>query len=279
MKCRYIRFLSPSTGKPMWGRLSDTDESVVEGLTEAPWLPASTLANEKFSFSKLKLLAPAEPTKILALAYNYRDLFADPSAKSRSDELHYSQNGFEPLIFLKGPNCLSAPNASIALPSIASEVWVEVEVTVVIGRRSKNLRSIDEAKESIFGLTIGNDMTALSILGRDWHLARSKSLDGFCPIGPELITGFDDSMRPLHTWINGRQTQSSVTSNRVMNSAEAVMFASSIMTLEPGDLVLTGTPAGARQSVVKPGDEVEMEIEGMGRLRNSIVAQDIHSGT
>jgi 2-keto-4-pentenoate hydratase/2-oxohepta-3-ene-1,7-dioic acid hydratase in catechol pathway len=209
----------------------------------------------------------------LALAYNYKSLFADPTAKANAREPHFSDEGFEPLVFLKGPNCISGPGQPIAFPAFASEVWVEVEVTAVLGKRARNLRSAAEAREAVFGVTVGNDMTALNLLGRDWHLARSKSLDGFCPLGPELVTGFDDSNRRLTNSINGRQTQGSTTRDRVLDTYEAVALLSRLMTLEAGDVILTGTPAGARQSLVQPGDRVEMEIEGLGKLWNPIVAE------
>jgi 2-keto-4-pentenoate hydratase/2-oxohepta-3-ene-1,7-dioic acid hydratase in catechol pathway len=269
MTAHYIRFSSGDTAQARWGRRRADAPGLVEALSNAPWHAESRSTGEVLRFDDLRLLAPAEPTKILALAYNYKDLFADRGAKARSDEPHYSEPGFEPLIFLKGPNCVSHPDTSIELPNGSKETWVEVEVTAVIGKRVKNLSSPQAARDAVFGLTIGNDMTALNVLGRDWHLARSKSLDGFCPVGPEIVVGFDDSDVKLHTWINGRQTQSSTSRNRILDTWESVMFASRVMTLEPGDLILTGTPAGARQSLVRPGDTVEMEIEGLGKLRNS----------
>ena len=275
MSQRYNRFLGAPNQLPSWGRRCGDSPDILEVLSGAPWRPTSVLTGERIALSKVQLLAPAEPTKILALAYNYKDLFADKGARARSDEPHYTDLGFEPLIFLKGPNCISQPNANIELPADGQETWVEVEVTAVIGKRARNLRTINAARDAVFGLTIANDMTALNVLGRDWHLARSKSLDGFCPVGPDIVTDFDDNDVPLRTWINGRQTQSSVTNNRILDTYEAVMFASRIMTLEPGDLILTGTPAGARQSLVKSGDIVEMEIEGLGRLRNTFTSAPI----
>jgi 2-keto-4-pentenoate hydratase/2-oxohepta-3-ene-1,7-dioic acid hydratase in catechol pathway len=216
----------------------------------------------------VRLLAPASPTKILALAYNFRDLFADPAARTSEREAHYTDPGFEPLVFLKGPNCLSAPGDEISIPRDCNEVWVEVELTAVVGKRARNLADAAAARDVVFGMTIGNDVTALNVLGRDWHLARSKSQDGFCPVGPEIVRGFDDRDRTLRTSINGHETQRSTTANRVLDTYESVVLASRIMTLEPGDLVLTGTPAGARQSLVKHGDRVELEIEGLGALSN-----------
>ncbi|HUP56334.1 MAG TPA: fumarylacetoacetate hydrolase family protein, partial [Bdellovibrionota bacterium] len=155
-----------------------------------------------------------------------------------------------------------------ALPEGLERIWVEVELAIVIGRRTRNARSEQQAREAIFAFTIGNDITASNIFGRDFHLARSKSLDGFCPIGPELVTGVDFENRPLRTRVNGVETQSSSTANRVLNSVQVVQLVSRLMTLEPGDVILTGTPPGARFHPIRPGDRVELEIESLGVLRN-----------
>ncbi len=268
---RYIRFRTDADATPRWGVRSGPNR--IEVLTLAPWRKGSAKTGETLDLARVQHLAPAEPTKILALGYNYKGLFADPKALSNSREAHYTDPGFEPLVFLKGPNCLTGLGEPIPIPAGATEVWVEVEVAAVLGRRARNLRGLSEAREAVFGVTIGNDVSALNILGRDWHLARSKSLDGFCPLGPELVRGLDDGDRKLTNSINGRVSQSSTTKDRVLNTYEAVMLVSRIMTLEPGDVVLTGTPVGARQSLVRPGDRVEMEIEGLGKLWNPVVAE------
>ena len=261
---RYVRFRTHDDPRPRWGvRESDT----ITVLSAAPWANGHALTT--LPFATIQLLAPAEPTKILALAYNYKSLFKDPAAMASAREPHFTDAGFEPLVFLKGPNCVTDPDGVIRVPE-AHEVWIEVEVTAIIGRRARNLPDAAAARDVIAGVTIGNDVTALNILGRDWHLARSKSLDGFCPLGPELVTGLDDRDLRVSTKINGRATQDASTSDRVLDTCEAVLLASRIMTLEPGDAILTGTPAGARQSLVRPGDRVELSIEGIGTLSNTI---------
>jgi len=215
---------------------------------------------------------PAEPTKIIALGYNFRDLFLDSAALSRREEPHFMDAGFEPLIFLKAPNALSGHGWPIEQPSGVSEMWVEVEIAAVLGQPLKGARGRDEARDAVFGVTIANDVSATNIAGRDWHLARSKSLDGFCPVGPVLVHAIDDAPLVMSTLINGRRTQHASSDNRVLDTLEAVAFVSRMMTLEPGDLVLTGTPRGGRQSVVAPGDRVTVEIEGIGKLVNPVVA-------
>jgi 2-keto-4-pentenoate hydratase/2-oxohepta-3-ene-1,7-dioic acid hydratase in catechol pathway len=277
-EARYVRFRAGDDPRPRWGRRHGgrrRGAAVVVELSDAPWEPGCREVGE-LPAAGLLLLAPAQPTKILALAYNYRDLFADPAARTSEREPHYTDPGFEPLVFLKGPNCLLDPGAPIVVPRDAAEVWVEVEVAAVIGRRARGLRDGDAARAHVFGVTIGNDVTALNVLGRDWHLARSKSLDGFCPLGPELVRGFDDTERPLATQISGRRTQESTTRNRVLDTYEAVALASRLMTLEPGDCVLTGTPGGARQSLIKPGDVVELSVGGLGTLTNTVELERVY---
>lgn len=266
MERRFLRF--ESSGKPCWGECLG---SVVHELSSAPWLPDSKRTGREFSRDGVKLLPCGEPSKILALGYNYKDLFTDKAAMSRSGEKHYTEEGFEPMLFLKSPNALSAHDGIVRVPANAAEVWVEVELAVVVGRDLPVGASLPECEKAIFGYTIGNDVSALNIGGRDWHLARSKSRDGFCPLGPELVTGFRPEGRLLTSRVNGETRQSSSTDQMVYGSARSVAFVASMMSLSAGDVILTGTPLGARQSLVKPGDSVEMEIDGLGVLRTRFV--------
>jgi len=265
---RYIRFQKKNETQPRWGMIEGVD---IQEISHAPWKDSVQRSGELLKLSDVMLLAPVEPTKILAFGYNYRDLFKDKAAKARENEPHFSDVGFEPVVFLKSPNCIAAPEAAIQFPNFVSEVWVEVEVAVVIGKKAKDIQTEKEAKDVLFGLTIGNDITALNISGRDWHLARSKALDGFCPIGPELVRGFDDSNCKMTTLVNERLSQSSESGQRILNSLQSIIFASKLMTLEPGDVILTGTPLGGRQSIVKPGDQSVLKIDGLGQLRNTFV--------
>ena len=265
---RIVRFSTADGAR--WGI---ADASSVEEFSGAPWDAATTRTGRTVALEGLRLLAPATPSKVLALGYNFKSLFADPAGRTSAREPHYQDEGFEPIVFLKGPNTISDPAGTVAIPRGCTEVWVEVEVTAVIGRRARNLRDATAARDVVFGLTIGNDITALNVLGRDWHLARSKSLDGFCPVGPAIVRGLDDSDVRMRTTINGRQTQGSTSGDRVLDTYAAVAFASRIMTLEPGDLVMTGTPAGARQSLVRPGDRVEVSIDGVGTLATTFIEE------
>ncbi len=269
MRTNYRRFVDPASGYATWGIIPRADADRLEVLSDAPWREGAAPTGAMCPIAGLTFLAPAEPTKIVALAYNYRDLFADAGAVSGGSVATYTDPGFEPLVFLKGPHSLAHPGARIALPAQGEETWVEVEVAAVIGRRAKALPSRDAAADAIFGLTIGNDVTSLNVLDRDWHLARSKARDAYCPLGPALVRGLDDGDLAMRTAISGRVTQDSSSRHRILDTLESVRFVSSLMTLEPGDVVLTGTPAGARQSVVRAGDRVEMSVEGLGTLECS----------
>jgi 2-keto-4-pentenoate hydratase/2-oxohepta-3-ene-1,7-dioic acid hydratase in catechol pathway len=147
---------------------------------------------------------------------------------------------------------------------------VEVELALVIGRPVFEA-STEEAAHAILGWTIANDVTTSNICGRDHHLARSKSLISFCPLGVILRRGIDTGVLRMTTTINGYRTQDGCTRDRILGDAESVALVSKIMPLFPGDVILTGTPAGAMGSLITPGDRVELEIESIGRLANPIV--------
>jgi 2-keto-4-pentenoate hydratase/2-oxohepta-3-ene-1,7-dioic acid hydratase in catechol pathway len=266
----YVRFRQSPDEVGRWGLI---DGRQVRGLDRAPWLPGTEVTSFDTTIGEVELLAPAEPTKIIALGYNFRELFSDPAAMARADEPHFSDEGFEPLIFLKAPNTISGPGEPIRLPASVSEAWIEVEIAAVIRRRAKNLTCIDDAIDTVFGITVGNDVTALNVLGRDWHLARSKSLDGFCPLGPVLVEGWDADPLDMSAHVNGQLVQHARSDDRVLGTLEAVQFVSQLLTLEPGDVVLTGTPRGARQAVIDAGDEIELRIEGLGTLRNPVTRE------
>lgn len=262
----YVRF---ATGAgPAWGQRDPaTDE--VRRLSAAPWDAPEVGAGVGPS-AALRLLAPCTPRRVVALAYNYTDLVVDPSARADGAADGGSGGFEEPLIFLKQPGSVIGPGEPIRLPAERGDVWVEVELAFVIGKTARDVAAEDAAAH-IAGYTIGNDVTTENVHGRDWHLARSKALDTFCPTGPYLVPDFDGADVALGTEVSGKETQRSTTGRRIAGDAAALALVSRSMTLEPGDLVLTGTPAGARQSLVEPGDTVRCWIHGLGELSNSVV--------
>lgn len=199
-----------------------------------------------------RLLPPVAPTKIVGLGYNYRDLMA-------------SEGQSEPLLFLKSPNALGLDGADVAVGA-SDEAWIEVELGIVVAEGGRDIPA-REAVRHILGHVVANDVTAADPAGRDHHLACSKSRDGFCPVSRFLRRGLDVSDLAVRATINGRVAQDSRTSDRFLDDAATVAFVSRRMTLEAGDLILTGTPRGARQAVVRPGDVGEVSIEDLGSAR------------
>lgn len=205
----------------------------------------------------LTRLAPFSGTKILGLALNFRSLVGDRE--------HYE----EPLFFLKSPSSACPAGSVIPYPSFSDRVWVEVELAVVIGGRCREVTA-EEAAGYIFGVTVAADVTARNVAGRDHHLGRSKAIDGFAPMGPLVVRGVDTSDLAMSTEINGVGFQSGTTSDRILDDAESVSLVSQFVTLEPGDVILTGTPARAMESIVGPGDEISQVIEDIGQLTYTI---------
>jgi 2-keto-4-pentenoate hydratase/2-oxohepta-3-ene-1,7-dioic acid hydratase in catechol pathway len=173
----------------------------------------------------------------------------------------------EPVIFLKPATTIIGPGESIICPRTSSRVDYEAELGVVVKDRTRNI-SPEEAPDHILGYTCANDVTARDLQKKDGQWTRAKSFDTFCPVGPWIETDLDPGDLLIQSYLNGERRQSSRTSQLIFNVHELVSFISGIMTLEPGDLIITGTPAGI--GPMKPGDEIEVRIEGIGSLKNIV---------
>jgi 2-keto-4-pentenoate hydratase/2-oxohepta-3-ene-1,7-dioic acid hydratase in catechol pathway len=211
----------------------------------------------KTKISEVKILAPAQPSKIVCIGRNYAE-----HAKEREVDLPKV-----PLIFLKPPSAIINPGESIILPPQSQQVEHEAEMVVVIGKRGRNIIA-GEAQEYIFGFTAGNDITARDLQKLDGQWTRAKGFDTFCAFGPWIDTEFDPSDAIITCRVSGQPRQMASTRDMVFSVNVLIAFISSVMTLEPGDLIFTGTPAGI--GPLKPGDEVEVEIEGLGKLVNPV---------
>ena len=254
---RLVRFRSEAAARPAWGTVEGEQVHAVEGDVYSDWRRGPLVGR----LTDLQLLPPCQPATVVALAYNYKDLVG---VREQYDE---------PLIFIKSPSTVIDDRTAIQRPTWARRVWVEVELAYVL-RAPAFCVSREEASRSILGFTVANDVTAENVHARDHHLARSKSLETFCPVGRFLHTETETASLPMTTRINGRVTQQGTTANRILDDLDALVLISRLMRLQPGDLVLTGTPAGAMDSLVQPGDDVTLEIEGIGCLRNPIGARD-----
>jgi len=210
-----------------------------------------------YDLSSVKLLEPVVPSKILCMGRNYSE--------------HAREQGTEvpevPMLFMKPLSATIADGQEIILPPQSHQVEHEAELVVVIGRRGRWIQA-DQANKYILGYTIGNDVTARDLQQRDGQWTRAKGFDTFCPIGPWIETELDPADVLITCKVNSELRQMASSKEMVFTIQQIVAFASSIMTLEPGDLIFTGTPAGV--GPLEDGDLCEISIEGIGTLTNTI---------
>lgn len=206
-----------------------------------------------------KLLAPVIPrSKVVAVGKNYRDHAVEMGGEAPA----------EPLLFLKPNTSVIGPDDNIVLPPQSSQVEYEGELAIVIGKIAKSV-SVETALDFVLGYTVANDVTARDLQKSDGQWARAKGFDTFCPLGPVLETDVDFATATIETRVNGEVRQSGKLSDMVHSVADIVAYASSVWTLLPGDVILTGTPAGVGPIV--DGDVVEVEVSGIGTLLNPVV--------
>ena len=207
--------------------------------------------------ASVQLLAPLRPGKIICVGRNYA--------------AHAEEHGEEvpkiPLLFFKPPSAVIGPGQPVILPVQSQQVEHEAELAVVIGRRGRFI-STEDAVDYIFGYTIANDVTARDLQRSDSLWTRAKGFDTFCPLGPWIETDFDPADALITCRVNGEMRQMASSRDMVFTVRQLIAYTSSIMTLEPGDILLTGTPAGV--GPLLPGDEVEVQIEGIGVLKNPV---------
>lgn len=210
------------------------------------------------ALDEVKLLAPVAPSKIVCVGRNYREHAAELGNKMPE----------EPLLFLKPPSSIVASEDRIELPGASQQVEHEGELGVVIGRQARKLSSGDDPLRYVFGYTCVNDVTARDLQRKDVQFTRGKSFDTFCPVGPWIAGNIDPGSATLTTRLNGEVKQHGATADMAFGVAFLIRYISAIMTLYPGDLIATGTPAGV--SRMKHGDTVEVEVAGIGVLRNKV---------
>jgi 2-keto-4-pentenoate hydratase/2-oxohepta-3-ene-1,7-dioic acid hydratase in catechol pathway len=210
----------------------------------------------------VQLLAPVLPGKIICVGRNYAEHVKETNAEIPTT----------PLLFLKPPTSVIGPNQTIFLPPQSQQVDHEAELAVVIGKRGRWIQP-SEVNSYIYGYTVGNDVTARDLQNKDGQWTRSKGFDTFCPLGPWIETEFNPADAMITCHVNGELRQMASTRDMIFQIDQLIAFASSIMTLEIGDVLMTGTPAGI--SSLHPGDIVEVAIDGIGKLRN-IVAEETH---
>lgn len=238
-----------------WGILQDgIIHTLGGGLFDSPRAGRPVAALEQ-----VRLLAPAAPTKVVAVGRNYAEHAAELGNPPPP----------EPLLFLKPPSAVIGPGEAIVLPSLSQQVDHEAELAVVIGRRCCRVGR-EEALAYVLGYTCANDVTARDLQKRDGQWARAKGFDTFCPLGPWVVTGLDPTDLEVVARVNGEVRQHGRTRDFIFPLAVLIEYASAAMTLEPGDVLLTGTPAGV--GPLHAGDCVQVEISGIGVLENPVAA-------
>lgn len=248
----YVRMTTENG--PAYGRLN---EDKVDILSAEPWNDNA----KKIDSCVMKeeaLLAPATPSKVVCLGVNYRDHASEMSHKLPED----------PLIFMKAPTSVIGPNDSIVYPSYWTErVDYEAELALIIGKKAWQVKE-EDAFDYIFGYTCLNDVTARDLQKKDGQWTRAKSFDTFCPLGPWIVTGIDPTDVRVSSRVNGEIRQESRTSYLIFSIPRIISFISHVMTLLPGDVIATGTPAGI--GPLSPGDSVTIDIEKIGALTNRV---------
>jgi 2-keto-4-pentenoate hydratase/2-oxohepta-3-ene-1,7-dioic acid hydratase in catechol pathway len=250
---RIVRFRNRPRAPLAWGWVDGDRVGRIDGS------PFEEFRREKASLAldSVELGAPVQPGKILCIGRNY--------------PAHAAEHGAEvpeiPLVFLKPPSAVIAPGAPVLLPPQSAQVEHEAELAVVIGEGGRWIPA-EDADRHVLGFTPANDVTARDLQARDGQWTRAKGFDTFCPLGPWIDTEIDSADLLITCTVNGQMRQMASTRDMVFPVRQLVAYLSSIMTLEPGDVILTGTPAGV--GPLSPGDEVTVDIEGLGRLTNPV---------
>ncbi|MFQ5454423.1 MAG: fumarylacetoacetate hydrolase family protein [Candidatus Zixiibacteriota bacterium] len=256
MNQRFVRYKDCENNIINYGIIEDDN---IFQLDNAPWL-VSSKTGKKLSLESVVLSAPVNPSKIICIGLNYR---AHVEASYSTDSLPEY-----PLIFLKPPSAIIGHEQHIVHPKQSERVDYEAELGVVIGKKAKNI-SENQAEDFIFGFTCVNDVTARDLQKKDGQWSRAKGFDTFCPVGPWIVKNIDYPDVLVEGIVNKEIKQSGRTSSMIFKIPYLISYLSSIMTLNPGDLIATGTPAGI--APMKAGDVIEIRIEQIGSLKNIIV--------
>jgi 2-keto-4-pentenoate hydratase/2-oxohepta-3-ene-1,7-dioic acid hydratase in catechol pathway len=254
---KICRFIDPETQRPSFGLIEGDQIFSLRGEILEGNLSLKG-AEPSVGLADAQLLAPVAPSKIVCVGRNYREHAAELGNAMPT----------EPLLFLKAPSAVIRDGETIELPEFSERVEHEGELAVVIGRRCRRVKEDEDPLSYVLGYTCLNDVTARDLQRKDVQFTRAKSFDTFCPVGPHIVTGLAPSDLSVETRVNGEVRQSGRTSAMAFPIPFLIRYISNVMTLEPGDLIATGTPAGV--GPLRGGDVVEVEVEGVGVLRNPV---------
>jgi 2-keto-4-pentenoate hydratase/2-oxohepta-3-ene-1,7-dioic acid hydratase in catechol pathway len=257
---RIIRFSAPEKlgvgTDPLFGVLNDQDAILV--LRGDPIYSGIVPAEKSLKLSDIKLLAPVIPrSKVVCIGKNYADHAAEMDSEVPS----------EPIIFIKPNTSVIGPNELIIWPRMSERVDYEAELAIVIGRICKEVPA-SKAKDVIYGYTLANDVTARDLQKKDGQWSRAKGFDTFCPLGPWIETEFIPGDQKITSTLNGEVKQSSMLSAMIFKVPQIIEFVTNVMTLLPGDVILTGTPAGI--GPMPSGASITVAIDGLGALTNKV---------
>jgi 2-keto-4-pentenoate hydratase/2-oxohepta-3-ene-1,7-dioic acid hydratase in catechol pathway len=259
---RIARFVLPE-GEPQYGLVEGEEGSYrVHAIAGDPLYTEVSATGQTYPLEDVRLLAPVIPrSKVAAIGRNYAD--------------HIKEMGHavpaEPVVFLKPNTAVIGPGDPIVLPRWTREVQLEAELAIVISRICKDV-PVERVGEVVLGYTVANDVSARDRQRTEPQWARAKAFDTSCPLGPWIETDLDTGSAPVRSWVNGALCQDGNTADMMRSVAELVAYVSSIFTLLPGDVVLTGTPAGVAD--IEAGDTVTCEVGGIGTLTNPVVRRD-----
>ena len=249
----YVRY--GSADGPRYGVVAD---GLIHDLSAAPW-NGGQATGATIPFEGADLLAPVQPGKVIAVGLNYRS------------HLGGREPSEYPGLFAKFPSAIVGPGADIVLPPDSENVHYEGELVLVIGKTAKAV-SREDARSHIFGVTAGNDVSERNWQAADLQWFRAKASDTFGPVGPVVVAGLDSDALLVQTRLNGEVRQSESSADLIFDTSQIVSYVSQYVTLEPGDIIFTGTPGTT--AAMQAGDVVEIEVEGVGVLRNTVVASN-----
>ena len=262
MSAEIIRYVRYSNGDQIHYGIEDGSE--VHELDGPPWINGSR-TGKSVAVSDVTLLAPAEPSKVIAVGYNYI---------SHREEMTHEENRpipEYPPLFLKLPTTITGPGTDVPYPADATDLHYEGELVIVIGKTASKITA-EDAGDYIFGVTAGNDISERSWQANDLQWFRAKGTDKFGPLGPAIVTGLNYLDLRVQTRLNGETMQDQSSIDHIHDVHAILSYVSQYVTLYPGDIIYTGTPGAT--SAMKPGDRVEIEVEGVGILENRIVSSN-----
>ncbi|SFJ52570.1 2-keto-4-pentenoate hydratase/2-oxohepta-3-ene-1,7-dioic acid hydratase (catechol pathway) [Halobacillus dabanensis] len=248
---KYLRF--QKDGENHFGVLEDQKITKLNG----DFLEGAEKSSNTYAFDEVTVLPPVEPSQVVCIGLNYAS-HAEETGKPLPEE---------PMMWMVSPSAVISEGEEIVLPNLDHRIDYEAEIAIVIGKKAKNV-SEEDALSYVFGYTIGNDVSDRHLQKKDGQFTRAKSFATFKPLGPVIETEMDPNHADIKLTLNGEVRQQSNTSDLIHNIEKLLVKVTEVMTLKPGDVILTGTPAGV--GALSPGDQVEIEIEGIGKLTNRV---------